>query len=51
MLGKSGAFWHKESYDHIIRNERAYHAVVRYVLDNPETAGIDPSWPWRGTKQ
>lgn len=48
LLDRAGEFWQSESYDHIIRNGRAYHAAVRYVLSNPESAGLDPAWPWRG---
>jgi REP element-mobilizing transposase RayT len=45
--GESGNVWHRESYDHIIRNERSYQRVVRYVLDNPLRAGLR-DWKWVG---
>ena len=31
LLGKNGTFWQKESYDHIVRNERALHKIRRYI--------------------
>lgn len=49
LLGRSGAFWQHESYDHVVRNEDALHRIRRYILDNPVKAGLidDPDeWPW-----
>jgi putative transposase len=31
----------------VIRDEEHLRATCRYVLDNPERAGLDTSWPWR----
>ena len=46
-LGRSGQFWQPESYDHIIRTENEFRKQVRYVLDNPEKAGLT-GWSWTG---
>ncbi len=43
--GVVAPFWQEESYDHIVRNERALKAVKRYVADNPRKAGL-ADWPW-----
>ena len=38
-LGKTGQFWQHESYDHIVRHERAMDAIRRYIRENPVAAG------------
>lgn len=45
IIGRTGAFWQPEYYDHLIRNEPEYHHSVRYIEQNPVVAGMD-SWPW-----
>ncbi len=40
MLGRTGAFWQAESYDHLIRNGEDYYAQLDYLLRNPEKAGV-----------
>jgi len=45
-LGRSGAFWQPEPYDHIIRTEREYLFQLDYVYDNPAKAGLG-GWRWR----
>lgn len=40
ILGRTGAFWAIESYDHWIRTERDFHRVVRYVEWNPVRARL-----------
>jgi len=45
LLGRIGAFWQREYYDHLIRNEEDFQRVVRYVALNPEKANL-PNWPW-----
>ena len=44
LLGRSGYFWHHESYDHAIRSEQELMRIVEYVLDNPRKAGLEGSW-------
>jgi hypothetical protein len=39
-LGRSGPFWHHESYDHIVRNQQEYERIVAYILNNPVKAGL-----------
>ncbi len=44
ILGRSGAFWQHESYDHVIRDEEELEHTVYYVLDNPVKAGLCRNW-------
>ena len=41
LLGRTGQFWQHESYDHIVRNERALYKIQEYIDRNPEKAGIE----------
>ena len=45
ILGTRGAFWQKEYYDHLLRNEGEYERALKYVLDNPDKARLK-DWPW-----
>ncbi len=40
IIKRSGQFWTRESYDHVIRNERSLQRVVNYVLNNPVKAKL-----------
>ena len=42
VLGKRGALWQKESYDTLMRNERQFRAVVRYIRKND----LSKSWAY-----
>ena len=49
VLGRTGAFWEHESYDHVARDEAELNRIRRYVLYNPVKAGLvaEPEdWPW-----
>jgi putative transposase len=49
MLGRVGAFWQHESYDHFVRNDAQLERIIKYVLYNPVKAGLvdDRShWKW-----
>ncbi len=49
-LGRSGAFWHHESYDHVVRDEGELQRIVRYIAENPVKAGLVDDWrQWRYT--
>lgn len=43
ILGRSGAFWEHESFDHVIRKGR-FDKTIRYVLNNPIKIGLVPKW-------
>ena len=49
LLGRAGAFWEHESYDHYVRNEDELERIILYVLENPLKAGLVADWqrwPW-----
>ncbi len=39
---RTGAFWQKHSFDHIVRNERALERFQSYIKENPMKAGLPP---------
>ena len=43
-LGRRGAFWHHESYDHAVRNASEWQRIITYVLNNPVKAGLVDNW-------
>lgn len=50
ILGREGAFWQDESYDHVIRDNEEYIRIVNYVLENPVKAGLASQWEqWQWT--
>jgi len=52
-LGRTGEFWQREYYDHLIRDEADFRRCVRYTVDNPVKAGLCRSrkaWQWTGVK-
>lgn len=44
ILERTGSFWHHESYDHVVRDEKELDNIVRYVLTNPANAGLVQNW-------
>lgn len=48
ILNRKGRFWQPESYDHLVRNEREFYNIVRYIANNPVKAGLVRNWyEWR----
>ncbi len=45
ILGRDGAFWQREYYDRLIREEGELDRAIEYVLSNPERAGL-VAWRW-----
>jgi hypothetical protein len=45
ILGRGGAFWQREYYDRLIRDGDELGRAVRYVVNNPERAGLK-GWKW-----
>ena len=43
LLGRTGAFWQAESYDHVVRRGEL-ERIVAYVLENPVKAGLVEQW-------
>jgi REP element-mobilizing transposase RayT len=49
LLGRSGAFWQHESYDHVVRDAAELDRIIAYVVNNPVKAGLvsqGSDWPW-----
>ena len=46
-LQRSGEFWGREYFDHIVRNDIEFGRIVRYILENPAKAGLR-NWHWAG---
>lgn len=49
VLQRTGHFWQKESYDHVVRDGNELNNIIRYVIDNPVKAGLVSSsdqWRW-----
>lgn len=44
ILGRTGAFWQHESYDHFARDEKELERIIKYVLYNPVKAGLTDDW-------
>ncbi|HUP59069.1 MAG TPA: transposase [Thermoanaerobaculia bacterium] len=40
LLGRAGAFWQEESFDHIVRDEEELARTIEYVRANPAKAGL-----------
>ncbi|HKV47687.1 MAG TPA: transposase [Candidatus Acidoferrales bacterium] len=45
ILGGTGAFWQREYFDHLIRNQSSFQKIISYVKENPSKARLD-NWPW-----
>jgi REP element-mobilizing transposase RayT len=50
ILRRSGEFWQREYYDHLVRDVSEFHCAVQYVIDNPKKAGLK-DWPWVWPKE
>ncbi|MCO6489929.1 MAG: transposase [Phaeodactylibacter sp.] len=44
LLGHTGKFWQRESFDRFIRDEKHLHNVISYILENPVKAGLVRHW-------
>jgi putative transposase len=47
LLGRQGAFWKHESYDHVVRDNQEFKRIVDYVVMNPVRASLPPRWVYR----
>src|SRR5262249_16406569 len=50
ILQRSGDFWQPEYYDHLIRDEDELVHAIKYTLENPANAGLEP-WQWSGQNE
>ncbi|RSK34570.1 REP-associated tyrosine transposase [Hymenobacter metallilatus] len=44
LLQRTGQFWQRESYDHLVRNTTEFDNIIRYILENPVKAGLVSDW-------
>jgi REP element-mobilizing transposase RayT len=44
ILNRKGRFWQPESYDHLVRNEKEFYNIVRYIANNPVKARLVQNW-------
>ncbi len=44
MLGREGQFWHRESFDHLIRDQDWMVQKIHYTLENAKKAKIVKHW-------
>jgi len=45
LLARTGPFWQREYFDHLVRNESSLRKITQYIRDNPKRAGL-VNWPW-----
>lgn len=53
ILGRSGAFWHKDYFDRFIRDEGHLVRTIAYVENNPVKAGLvslSSTWRWSSSR-
>lgn len=49
-LQRTGSFWQRESYDHLVRDDEERENIIRYILLNPVKAHLVHSWKdWKWT--
>ncbi|MDO7845181.1 transposase [Hymenobacter sp. M29] len=44
LLGRTGQFWQRETYDHLIRSPEEMTRIIAYVVNNPVKAGLAANW-------
>jgi putative transposase len=53
ILGRSGAFWHRDYFDRFIRDEGHLNRTIEYVENNPVKAGLTSKpaqWLWSSAR-
>ena len=45
LLARTGPFWQREYFDHLVRNQSSLQKITQYIRDNPQRAGL-LNWPW-----
>ena len=45
LLARTGPFWQREYFDHVVRDQSALQRIRQYIQDNPKRAGL-LNWPW-----
>lgn len=50
LLGRTGAVWQQEYFDHLVRNAESLDYFIRYTIENPIKAGLK-DWRWVGVNR
>ena len=45
LLARTGPFWQREYFDHLVRDQPSLQKITQYIRDNPQRAGL-VNWPW-----
>ena len=45
LLARTGPFWQREYFDHLVRDQFSLRKITQYIRDNPKRAGL-LDWPW-----
>ena len=45
LLARTGPFWQREYFDHLVRDQSSLRKITQYIRDNPKRAGL-LDWPW-----
>ena len=45
LLARTGPFWQREYFDHLVRDQSSLRRITQYIRDNPKRAGLR-NWPW-----
>lgn len=43
-LRQNGRFWAREFYDHVVRDDKEYERILKYIVNNPVKAGLVEEW-------
>ncbi len=44
VLKRTGTFWQRESYDHVIRDGKEEERIIWYILNNPGKSDYVKNW-------
>ncbi len=44
LMGQTGAFWSRESYDRVVRNDEEFYRIIEYIRQNPVKAKLVSDW-------
>lgn len=45
VLKRTGPFWQREYFDHLVRNQGSLRKIIQYIEENPQKAKLH-NWPW-----
>lgn len=45
LLARTGPFWQREYFDHLVRDQSSLRKITQYIRENPQRANL-VNWPW-----